>query len=86
MSTAIPKVTGKMPPLEKTDYPSLSMDHSFSRTVVSIVGLEVQVYGLEEIRDSTKAIVALVCFPRHLDPLFLIILPPRGPSCERDQC
>lgn len=49
-----------MPRLEKTDYPALSMGHSFSRTVISIVGLEVQVYGLEEIRESQKPIVALV--------------------------
>lgn len=50
----------KMPPIEKTDYPSLSMGHEFSMTPLSIVGLDLQVFGLEEIRQSTKPIVALV--------------------------
>jgi len=50
----------RMPRLEKTDYPSLSMGHSFSKTDISIVGLECQVYGLEEIRGSRKPIVGLV--------------------------
>jgi hypothetical protein len=53
-------MTARMPRLEKTDYPSLDMGHSFSRTEVSIVGLEVQVYGLEEIRGSSKPIIGLV--------------------------
>jgi hypothetical protein len=39
------------------------MGHSFSRTDISIVGLEVQVYGLEEIKGSNKPIVGLVRFP-----------------------
>jgi hypothetical protein len=51
-----------MPPIEKTDYPALDMGHSFSRTDISIVGLEVQVYGLEEIKGSNKPIVGLVRF------------------------
>jgi hypothetical protein len=49
-----------MPRIEKTDYPSLDMGHSFSRTNLSIVGLELQVYGLDEIKESSKPIVALV--------------------------
>jgi hypothetical protein len=53
-------MTARMPPIEKTDYPSLDMGHSFSRTDISIVGLEVQVYGLEEIKGSNKPIVGLV--------------------------
>lgn len=57
------KMTARMPPIEKTDYPALDMGHSFSRTDISIVGLEVQVYGLEEIKGSSKPIVGLVRFP-----------------------
>jgi hypothetical protein len=53
-------MTARMPPIEKTDYPALDMGHSFSRTDISIVGLEVQVYGLEEIKESNKPIVGLV--------------------------
>jgi hypothetical protein len=53
-------MTARMPPIEKTDYPALDMGHSFSRTDISIVGLEVQVYGLEEIKGSSKPIVGLV--------------------------
>jgi hypothetical protein len=53
-------MTARMPPIEKTDYPALDMGHSFSRTDISIVGLEVQVYGLEEIKGSNKPIVGLV--------------------------
>lgn len=53
-------MTGKMPPIEKTEYPSLDMGHSFSRTEISIVGLNIQVYGLEEIRGSKKPIIGLV--------------------------
>jgi len=49
-----------MPRLEKTDYPALDMGHSFSRTDISIVGLDIQVYGLEEIKGSKKPIVGLV--------------------------
>jgi len=49
-----------MPPIEKTEYPALDMGHSFSRTEISIVGLELQVYGLEEIKGSNKPIVGLV--------------------------
>jgi hypothetical protein len=56
-------MTARMPPIEKTDYPALDMGHSFSRTDISIVGLEVQVYGLEEIKGSNKPIVGLVRFP-----------------------
>jgi len=56
-------MTARMPPIEKTDYPALDMGHSFSRTDISIVGLEVQVYGLEEIKGSSKPIVGLVRFP-----------------------
>jgi hypothetical protein len=55
-------MTARMPPIEKTDYPALDMGHSFSRTDISIVGLEVQVYGLEEIKGSSKPIVGLVRF------------------------
>jgi len=55
-------MTARMPPIEKTDYPALDMGHSFSRTDISIVGLEVQVYGLEEIKGSNKPIVGLVRF------------------------
>lgn len=53
-------MTARMPPIEKTEYPALDMGHSFSRTEISIVGLEVQVYGLEEIKGSNKPIVGLV--------------------------
>lgn len=49
-----------MPPIEFTDYPSLAMGHEFSKTDLSIVGLDLQVFGLEEIKDSQKPIVALV--------------------------
>jgi hypothetical protein len=56
------RMTARMPPIEKTDYPALDMGHSFSRTDISIVGLEVQVYGLEEIKGSSKPIVGLVRF------------------------
>ena len=56
------RMTARMPPIEKTDYPALDMGHSFSRTDISIVGLEVQVYGLEEIKKSNKPIVGLVRF------------------------
>jgi hypothetical protein len=52
----------RMPRLEKTDYPSLSMGHSFSKTDISIVGLECQIYGLEEVKKSQKPIVGLVRF------------------------
>jgi hypothetical protein len=62
-------MTARMPPIEKTDYPSLDMGHSFSRTDISIVGLEVQVYGLEEIKGSSKPIVGLVRF--SLSSVFL---------------
>jgi hypothetical protein len=50
-----------MPPIDRTDYPSLAMGHDFSKTDLSIVGLDIQVFGLEEIKESTKPIVALVC-------------------------
>jgi hypothetical protein len=51
------------------------MGHSFSKTEVSIVGLEVQVYGLHEIKDSRKPIVALVRsrLPQGSSESFLMI-------------
>lgn len=52
--------TRRMPRLEQTDYDSLAMGHDFSVKEVSIVGLELQVFGLEEIKDSRKPIVAVV--------------------------
>jgi len=69
------ETTKRMPRLEKTDYPALDMGHSFSRTDISIVGLDIQVYGLEEIKGSKKPIVGLV---RVLSPCFssLLLLPP----------
>ena len=76
-------MTARMPPIEKTDYPALDMGHSFSRTDISIVGLDVQVYGLEEIKGSNKPIVGLVRFissllsPRSSSlPLFAVTLTP----------
>ena len=51
----------RMPPIDITDYPSLAMGHDFSKTELSIVGLDLQVFGLEEIKQSQKPIVALVC-------------------------
>jgi len=76
-------MTARMPPIEKTDYPALDMGHSFSRTDISIVGLDVQVYGLEEIKGSNKPIVGLVRFissllsPRRSSlPLFAVTLTP----------
>jgi hypothetical protein len=58
------KTTGtskKMAPIEITDYPSLSLGYeSSSRTDVSIVGLDLQVWGLEEIRESKRPIAVLV--------------------------
>jgi hypothetical protein len=48
--------------LEQTDYPTLSLGHTASCLSVSIVGLDVKVYGLEEIKGSTKPIAALVSF------------------------
>ena len=76
-------MTARMPPIEKTDYPALDMGHSFSRTDISIVGLEVQVYGLEEIKRSNKPIVGLVRFLSSLLspcrsslPLFSVALTP----------
>lgn len=52
--------TKRMPRLELTDYDSLAMGHDFSMKEVSILGLDLQVFGLEEIRDSEKPIVAVV--------------------------
>jgi hypothetical protein len=49
-----------MPRIEKTDYDSLAMGHDFSMKETSIVGLDLQVFGLEEIKDSRKPIVAVV--------------------------
>jgi hypothetical protein len=71
-----------MPPIEKTDYPALDMGHSFSRTDISIVGLEVQVYGLEEIKGSSKPIVGLVRFP--LFPFIPMSLFSSTPFCHLD--
>ena len=53
--------SNRMPPIDITDYPALAMGHDFSKTEVSIVGLDLQVFGLDEIRESKKPIVALVC-------------------------
>jgi endo-1,4-beta-mannosidase len=64
-------MTAKMPRMERSDYPSLDMGHSFSRKDVSIVGLDVQVYGLEEVKESTKPIVGLVSI-FHLFHLLLL--------------
>lgn len=44
-----------------TDYPSLSCGHpNSSRTTIIIVGLEVVVFGLEEIRQSNLPIAVVV--------------------------
>ena len=60
MSTSTSTPAQRMPPIELTDYPSLAMGHDFSKTDISIVGLDLQIFGLEEIKDSQKPIVALV--------------------------
>jgi hypothetical protein len=75
-------MTARMPPIEKTDYPALDMGHSFSQTDISIVGLEVQVYGLEEIKGSSKPIVGLVRFP--LSPFIPMSLFSSNPVCHLD--
>lgn len=51
----------KMDPVEHTDYPSLDLGHaSSSRTDVSIMGLELQVWGLEEIEQSKRPLGVMV--------------------------
>jgi len=56
---------------ETTDYPSLALEHaSFSCTDVHIVGLQLKVYGLEEIKGSNLPIAAVVSSPSvHGPPL-----------------
>lgn len=47
--------------LEQTHYPSLGEGHPVtSCTDISIVGLEIKVYGLEEIKHSSLPIAAVV--------------------------
>ena len=46
---------------EHTDYPTLTLGHhATSCSIVHIVGLEVHVYGLEEIKGSSLPVAAVV--------------------------
>jgi hypothetical protein len=46
---------------EHTDYPTLTLGHpATSCSIVNIVGLEVHVYGLQEIKGSSLPIAAVV--------------------------
>ncbi|RXK38455.1 hypothetical protein M231_04220 [Tremella mesenterica] len=50
-----------MPILDQTDYSTLSLGHPpVSRKELHIVGLELRVYGLEEIKDSNLPIACII--------------------------
>ena len=55
---------------EHTDYPTLTLGHhATSCSIVHIVGLEVHVYGLEEIKGSNLPVAAVV----RRDTAFLVL-------------
>ena len=52
---------------EHTVYPTLALGHSpASCAEISIVGLQVKVYGLKEVANSTKPIAAVVCLSHYV--------------------
>jgi hypothetical protein len=49
---------------ETTHYPTLALGHKHSSSKdLHIVGLELKIYGLEEIRDSTLPLAVVVGIP-----------------------
>jgi hypothetical protein len=54
-------MSSSQPVLEQTDYPSLALGHpSLSCRSVNIAGLDVKVYGLDEVKDNSLPLAAVV--------------------------
>lgn len=63
MSDGIPKIPSRrnQDPAHVMNLPSLNMGYEpCSKKDITIVDLDIQVYGLEEIQGSTKPVVAIV--------------------------
>lgn len=81
MSDGIPKIPSRrnQDPAHVMNLPSLNMGYApCSKKDITIVDLDIQVYGLDEIAGSTKPVVAIVSAEAEGCPSTLL---PRLPGC-----